>query len=177
MEEMHNIGWFILAYVTFLLVGRVADAVRTVAERLFGVAGLPFLQAAVRACGLTGAAVQGWHNMYEMLWACNVAMVLAGYGIVTDRPSETTLSIRALSRPPTHLLFYCKRIPDLSGWSAGLAAGLVGATWVMISLDQTLWYIEIACRLYRGKNHPRPWIIVRLRPYYAVSPVLLRPMC
>lgn len=170
MEEMHNIGWFILAYVTFLLVGRVADAVRTVAERLFGVAGL---QAAVRACGLTGAAVQGWHNMYEMLWACNVAMVLAGYGIVTDRPSETTLSIRALSRPPTH----CNRIPDLSGWSAGLAAGLVGATWVMISLDQTLWYIEIACRLYRGKNHPRPWIIVRLRPYYAVSPVLLQPMC
>lgn len=42
--------------------------------------------------GLTGGAVQGWHNMYEMLWACNVAMVLAGYGIITDRPSKTLLS-------------------------------------------------------------------------------------
>ena len=34
MEKMHNIGWFILAYVAFLLVGRVVDAVRTVVERL-----------------------------------------------------------------------------------------------------------------------------------------------
>jgi hypothetical protein len=34
MEEMHNIGWFILAYAAFLLVGRVVDAVRTVAESL-----------------------------------------------------------------------------------------------------------------------------------------------
>ena len=45
--------------------------------------------AAARATGLTSTPVQGWHNMYEMLWACNVAMVLAGYGILTDRPSET----------------------------------------------------------------------------------------
>ena len=43
-----------------------------------------------------GVAVQGWHNMYEMLWACNVAMVLAGYGIITDRPSENNLSARRL---------------------------------------------------------------------------------
>ena len=33
MEEMHNIGWFILAYVAFLLVGRVVDAVRIVPRR------------------------------------------------------------------------------------------------------------------------------------------------
>lgn len=34
----------------------------------------------------------------------------------------------------------------------------------MVSLDQTLWYIEIAFRLYRGKQHPRPWVLVRLSP-------------
>ena len=28
MGEMHNIGWFILAYVSFLFVGRIIDAVR-----------------------------------------------------------------------------------------------------------------------------------------------------
>ena len=109
MEEMHNIGRFILGYVTFLAVGRVVDAVRCVPRRLLqrSSAALPPLAfartahtllrfaAAARATGLTSSAVQGWHNMYEMLWACNVAMVLAGYGILTDRPSET----RATSPP------------------------------------------------------------------------------
>ena len=68
-------------------------------------------------------ALQGYHNLYEMLWACNVAMVLAGYGIVTDRPR------------------------------------LVGASWVMVSLDQTLWYIEVIVRVIRGSNHPKRWLI------------------
>ena len=54
-------------------------------------------------------------------------------------------------------------------------AGLVGACWVMVSLDQTLWYIEIAFRLYRGKNHPRPWVIVRspASTYCSCFPALL----
>jgi hypothetical protein len=64
----------------------------------------------------------GLHNLYEMLWACNVAMVLGGVGLVSDRPR------------------------------------LVGAAWIMVSLDQTLWWIEVSMRVYRGANHPKRWV-------------------
>eukprot|EP01047_Picozoa_sp_COSAG01_P084180 COSAG01_NODE_17959_length_1111_cov_2.000988_2_plen_238_part_01 len=64
----------------------------------------------------------GLHNLYEMLWACNVAMVLGGVGLVSDRPR------------------------------------LVGAAWIMVSLDQTLWWIEVSMRVYRGSNHPKRWV-------------------
>lgn len=129
MEEMHNIGWFILAYVAFLLVGRVVDAVRIVPRRSAARATATLLAIAFRRpvgspalhCGLMGGALwaQGWHNMYEMLWACNIAMVLAGYGIITDRPSENSLSARRLSHPRAircdsracSLLMFC-----LLGW-------------------------------------------------------------
>ena len=65
----------------------------------------------------------GYHNCYEMLWACNVAMACASVGVLTDRPR------------------------------------LVGAGWVMISLDQLLWYADILSRAIRGAEHPKRWII------------------
>lgn len=65
----------------------------------------------------------GFHNCYEMLWACNIAMLLAGVAVLTDRPR------------------------------------LAGASYIMISLDQMLWWVECTVAVWRGADHPKRWLI------------------